>query len=128
MLNVLVADDEDSVVELVRVTLEDERVRVVAAGDGVAALTIADRVEPGLIFLDVNMPGPDGVEVCRRLRADARFRTTPIVMLTAATQPEDVRRGLEAGASEYLTKPFSPVRLLTLVETLLQDAAPWPLR
>jgi DNA-binding response OmpR family regulator len=128
MLNVLVADDEDSVVELVRVTLEDERVRVVAAGDGVAALAIADRVEPGLVFLDVNMPGLDGVEVCRRLRADARFSTTPIVMLTAATQPEDVRRGLEAGASEYLTKPFSPVRLLTLVDTLLQDAAPWPLR
>jgi DNA-binding response OmpR family regulator len=128
MLNVLVADDEDSVVELVRVTLEDKRVRVVAAGDGVAALAIADRVEPGLVFLDVNMPGLDGVEVCRRLRADARFSTTPIVMLTAATQPEDVRRGLEAGASEYLTKPFSPVRLLTLIDTLLQDAAPWPLR
>ena len=128
MLNVLVADDEDSVVELVRVTLEDARVRVVAAGDGVAALAIADRVEPGLVFLDVNMPGLDGVEVCRRLRADVRFRATPIVMLTAATQPEDVRRGLEAGASEYLTKPFSPVRLLTLVDTLLQDAAPWPLR
>ena len=128
MLNVLVADDEDSVVELVRVTLEDERVRVVAAGDGVAALALADRVEPGLVFLDVNMPGLDGVEVCRRLRADARFRSTPIVMLTAATQPEDVRRGMEAGASEYLTKPFSPVRLLTLVDQLLQDAAPWPLR
>ena len=128
MLNVLVADDEDSVVELVRVTLEDERVRVVAAGDGMAALALADRVEPGLIFLDVNMPGLDGVEVCRRLRADARFGATPIVMLTAATQPEDVRRGLEAGASEYLTKPFSPVRLLTLVDTLLQDGAPWPLR
>ena len=128
MLNVLVADDEDTVVELVRVTLEDERVRVVAAGDGAAALAIADRVEPGLIFLDVNMPGYDGVEVCRRLRADARFRATPIVMLTAATQPEDVRRGIEAGASEYLTKPFSPVRLLTLVDALTPEATPWPLR
>jgi len=127
MLTVLIADDEDSVVELVRVTLEDERVRVVAAGDGVAALALADQVEPGLIFLDVNMPGHDGVEVCRRLRADARFAATPIVMLTAATQPEDVRRGLEAGASEYLTKPFSPVRLLTLVDALTPEAAPWPL-
>jgi len=127
MLTVLIADDEDSVVELVRVTLEDERVRVVAAGDGVAALALADQVEPGLIFLDVNMRGHDGVEVCRRLRADARFAATPIVMLTAATQPEDVRRGLEAGASEYLTKPFSPVRLLTLVDALTPEAAPWPL-
>jgi DNA-binding response OmpR family regulator len=128
MLTVLVADDEDSVVELVRVTLEDERVRVVAAGDGVAALALADRVEPGLIFLDVNMPGHDGIEVCRRLRADARFAATPIVMLTAATQPDDVRRGLGAGASEYLTKPFSPVRLLTLVDSIASEIAPWPPR
>ena len=114
----LIADDEESIVELVRVTLQDERVRVIAAHDGVAALALADEVVPHLILLDVNMPGHDGLEVCRRLRADARFGRTPIVMLTAATQPDDVRRGVEAGATEYLTKPFSPVRLLTLVDTL----------
>jgi DNA-binding response OmpR family regulator len=125
MLNVLIADDEESVVELVRVTLEDERVRVVAAADGVGALALAQEILPDLILLDVNMPGPDGVEVCRRLRRDARFSRTPIVMLTAATQPEDVRRGLNAGATEYLTKPFSPVRLLTLVDTLAPGAALW---
>jgi len=125
MLNVLIADDEDSVVELVRVTLEDERVRVIAAHDGVAALALASEVVPGLILLDVNMPGHDGVEVCRRLRADARFARTPIVMLTAATRPEDVRRALDAGATEYLTKPFSPVRLLTLVDTLSAGAVLW---
>jgi CheY-like chemotaxis protein len=71
------------------------------------------------------MPGFDGVEVCRRLRRDPRFVRTPIVMLTAAVRPEDVRRGLEAGATEYLTKPFSPVRLLTLVDTLAPGAALW---
>jgi len=125
MMNVLIADDESSVVELVRVTLEDERVRVVAASDGVTALALASEVRPDLVLLDVNMPGWDGFEVCRRLRADARFRTTPIVMLTAATRPDDVRRGLDAGATEYLTKPFSPVRLLTLVDTLAPGAAPW---
>jgi DNA-binding response OmpR family regulator len=65
------------------------------------------------------------VEVCRRLRGDARFARTPIVMLTAATRAEDVRRGLEAGATEYLTKPFSPVRLLTLMDTLAPGAALW---
>lgn len=128
MLTVLIADDEDSVVELVRVTLEDERVRVVAAADGVAALRLAEELAPGLIFLDVNMPRLDGVEVCRRLRAQARFAATPIIMLTAATGPEDVRRGLEAGASEYLTKPFSPVRLLTLADTIAPDTASWPPR
>jgi DNA-binding response OmpR family regulator len=125
MINVLIADDEDSVVELVRVTLEDERVRVIAAGDGV---TLADEIRPDLVLLDVNMPGYDGVEVCRRLRGDARFERTPIVMLTAAARPEDVRRGLEAGATEYLTKPFSPVRLLTLVDTLSPGATLWPPR
>ena len=124
-MNVLIADDESSVVELVRVTLEDERVRVVAASDGVTALALASEVRPDLVLLDVNMPGWDGFEVCRRLRADARFRTTPIVMLTAATRPDDVRRGLDAGATEYLTKPFSPVRLLTLVDTLAPGVAPW---
>lgn len=128
MLTVLIADDEDSVVELVRVTLEDERVRVVAAPDGAAALALAEEVAPGLIFLDVNMPRLDGVEVCRRLRADPRFAATPIVMLTAATQPDDVRRGLAAGATEYLTKPFSPLRLLTLVDTISPEALPWPPR
>ena len=126
MMNVLIADDESSVVELVRVTLEDERVRVVAASDGVAALALAAEVEPRLVFLDVNMPGWSGLEVCRRLRADARFAVTPIVMLTAATSPDDIRRGLEAGATEYLTKPFSPIRLLTLVDALSPGVAVWP--
>ena len=125
MLNVLIADDEESVVELVRVTLEDERVRVIAAGNGVTALALADEIRPELVLLDVNMPGHDGIEVCRRLRADARFSRTPIVMLTAATRPEDVRRGLEAGATEYLTKPFSPVRLLALVDALAPGASLW---
>ena len=124
-MNILIADDESSVVELVRVTLEDERVRVVVATDGVTALALASEVQPHLVLLDVNMPGWDGIEVCRRLRADARFASTPIVMLTAATRPDDVRRGLEAGATEYLTKPFSPVRLLTLVDSLAPGVALW---
>jgi DNA-binding response OmpR family regulator len=128
MMNVLIADDESSVVELVRVTLEGDGVRVVAAADGVTALALAVEVEPHLVLLDVNMPGWDGFEVCRRLRADTRFAATPIVMLTAATRPEDVRRGLDAGATEYLTKPFSPIRLLTLVDTLAPGIAVWQFR
>jgi DNA-binding response OmpR family regulator len=112
-------------VELVRVTLEDERVRVVTAPDGVTALALADEVRPDLIFLDINMPGFDGIDVCRRLRARGSFARTPIVMLTAAAGPDDARRGLEAGASEYLTKPFSPVRLLTLVDSLAPGGSLW---
>jgi CheY-like chemotaxis protein len=125
MINVLIADDEESVVELVRVTLEDDQVRVWSTGDGMTALALAAELQPDLVLLDVNMPGHDGVDVCRRLRADGRFARTPIVMLTAAARPEDVRRGLDAGATEYLTKPFSPVRLLTLVGALAADVTLW---
>jgi CheY-like chemotaxis protein len=123
MLTILIADDEPHVVELVRVTLEDERVRVVAAADGAGALTAAAGLEPELIFLDVNLPDMSGLDVCRQLRSDPRLADTHIVMLTAAAQQDDVARGLAAGADHYLTKPFSPVRLLSLVEGLLPHAA-----
>ena len=123
MLTILIADDEPHVVELVRVTLEDERVRVVEASDGTAALALADQLDPELIFLDVNLPDMSGLEVCRRLRKRPRTACAHIVMLTAAAQRDDVARGLAAGATHYLTKPFSPVRLLSLVEGLLPHVA-----
>ena len=123
MLTILITDDEPHVVELVRVTLEDERVRVIEAPDGVTALALADELEPELIFLDVNLPDLSGIEVCRRLRRHPRLAGSSIVMLTAAAQQEDISRGLAAGATKYLTKPFSPVRLLSLVEGLLPGAA-----
>jgi DNA-binding response OmpR family regulator len=119
MLTVLIADDETHVVELVRVTLEDERVRVVAACDGTTALELAAELEPELIFLDVNLPDLSGLEVCRRLRREPSLAGVRIVMLTAAAQQDDIARGLAAGATHYLTKPFSPVRLLSLVQGLL---------
>jgi two-component system phosphate regulon response regulator PhoB len=123
MFTILIADDEAHVVELVRVTLEDGRVRVVEASDGTGALALAAGVEPDLIFLDVNLPDLSGLEVCRRLRRDPRLAGARIVMLTAAAQQDDVARGLAAGANHYLTKPFSPVRLLSLVEGLLPHPA-----
>jgi len=123
MLTILIADDEPHVVELVRVTLEDDRVRVVEAPDGATALLLAAELEPELIFLDVNLPDLSGLDVCRRLRREPRLAGARIVMLTAAAQQDDITRGLAAGASQYLTKPFSPVRLLTMVEGLLPRAA-----
>ena len=122
MLTILIADDEPHVVELVRVTLEDDRVRVVEAPDGATALLLATELEPELIFLDVNLPDLSGLDVCRRLRRESRLAGARIVMLTAAAQQDDITRGLAAGASQYLTKPFSPVRLLSLVEGLLPRA------
>jgi DNA-binding response OmpR family regulator len=125
MVTVLVVDDEPPVVELVRVTLEDEQVQVLAAGDGAGALDLAVALQPDLILLDVNLPDVDGFEVCRRLRRHPRCAGVKVVMLTAAAQRDDIARGLAAGADHYLTKPFSPVRLLTLVEELLPQSRLW---
>ena len=122
---VLVADDEPHVVELVKVTLEDDRLSVVEAFDGERALILAQATRPDVVLLDVQMPGLDGFEVCRRLRRDRLFADTTIVMLTAAAQREDIARGLAAGADHYLTKPFSPVALLALFERLKPEAPLW---
>jgi len=126
MLTILIADDEPHVVELVRLTLEDERINVVVALDGETALAQAVVFRPELIFLDVHLPDISGLEVCARLRSDPQFAKTKIVMLTAAAQEADVARGLTAGANHYMTKPFSPVRLLSLVETVVPQAIIWP--
>jgi two-component system, OmpR family, phosphate regulon response regulator PhoB len=126
MPTILVVDDEPPILELVRYTLEDEQIRVLEAADGLQALEAALAARPDLILLDVQMPGLDGLEVCRRLRADPSLAGTRIVMLTAAGQDADRARGLAAGADEYLTKPFSPLALFTLVRSLLPEATLWP--
>jgi len=125
MLTILIADDEPHVVELVRLTLEDGRINVIEALDGETALVQAEALLPDLIFLDVQLPDISGFEVCARLRKDPRFVGTKIVMLTAAAQEADVARGLTAGANHYLTKPFSPVRLLSLVESIAPHVPVW---
>ena len=125
MTTILVADDEPSIVDLVRFTLEDADVRVVEASDGAEALVLARRIKPDLVLLDVHMPRLDGREVCRQLRREPAFARTPIIMLTAAGQQADRTRGLGAGADEYLTKPFSPLALLALVEALLPETRSW---
>jgi DNA-binding response OmpR family regulator len=128
MVTLLIADDEPHILELVRATLEDERVRVLEAGDGEMALDLAMAERPDVILLDVHMPRLDGLEVCRRLRDDRAFDGTPIIMLTAAAQAADEARGRAAGADHYLTKPFSPIRLLSIVESLLPGSVAWHFR
>jgi DNA-binding response OmpR family regulator len=125
VLSILAADDEPNVLDLLRVTLDDRRVRFFEAVDGLSALTLAESLVPDLVFLDVHLPDVSGLEVCRRLRANAQLGATKIVMLTAAAQQEDIARGLAAGADHYLTKPFSPLHLLSLVESLIPRAVLW---
>jgi CheY-like chemotaxis protein len=126
MTTILVADDEPPILELIRFTLEDDQVRVVEARDGLEALRLAQAVRPELCFLDVQMPDLDGLAVCRLLRQDPALAGTRIVMLTAASQEADRVRGLAAGADGYLTKPFSPLALFSLVRSLLPEAVSWP--
>ena len=125
MTTILIVDDEPAILDLVRFTLEDAEVRVVEASDGVEALALARRLRPDLILLDVHMPRLDGLEACRQIRRDPALARTPIVMLTAAGQEADRARGREAGADEYLTKPFSPLALLALVEALVPETRSW---
>jgi two-component system phosphate regulon response regulator PhoB len=126
MMTILIADDEPAIVDLVRFTLEDPQVRLLEAPDGAAALECALRERPDVALLDVQMPYLTGLEVCRRLRAPPECAHTRIVLLTAAAQAEDRRRGLAAGADHYLTKPFSPLALLTLIRSLAPEVPLWP--
>src|SRR5258708_25982972 len=113
MPKILIADDEPHIVELVRLTLEDARVRVVGAHDGATALDRAAAWSPDLILLDVHLPDVSGLEVCARVRAH-RGPAVKIVMLTAAAQDADVARGLAAGADPHPSQPLSPPPLLSL--------------
>ena len=123
MNTVLIADDEDALRTLVRVTLDTGRFRILEASDGVEALSLAREHKPDLIFLDWAMPGFSGLEVCRKLRADPATRDLTVVMLTARAQDFDRDAALEVGVDAYVTKPFSPLRLLDAVRDTLGPAS-----
>jgi two-component system chemotaxis response regulator CheY len=119
---VLIVDDDHFIRKLIATTLEDEsRFVLHEASDGSEALAVAQRERPALVFLDVDMPGIDGIEACRRIREDADTGAATIVMLTAAHGDSVEARAEEAGADLFLTKPFSPLDLLRLVDQLGQQ-------
>jgi CheY-like chemotaxis protein len=122
---VLIVDDDPFIRKLVATTLEDVAgFDLREAGDGREALEVAGDTPPELVFLDIDMPEIDGIEACRRLRADPETAGATIVMLTAAAGGEAQREAEEAGADLFLTKPFSPLELLRLVHDLGDGAAP----
>jgi DNA-binding response OmpR family regulator len=116
---VLVADDDEDLLTLVQVTLEKAGLAVSSVGDGEAALRSALERPPQLAVLDVAMPGLDGLQLTRRLRANQRTRAIPILLVSARAQEDDVQLGFAAGASSYLPKPFTPAQLVSRVEELL---------
>jgi len=117
---VLVVDDEPGNVALLQAHLEAEGYQVMTAYRGEEALEKAFAQQPDLVLLDVLMPGPDGFEVCRRLKADPRTQFVPVVIITALQEPKDKIAGAEAGADDFLTKPFDRMELLARVRNLLQ--------
>ncbi len=120
MRKILIVEDQPEIRELIRLTLEFDDYEIFEAGTGAAALAIAEKQRPDLVLLDVMMPGGmDGVEVCRRIKADANLRRIKVVMLSAKSQANDKTAGLNAGADTYLTKPFSPVELMTTINRVI---------
>ena len=114
---VLVVDDDVKTVELVKLYLNRDGYRVLTAYDGIEALRLARESRPHLIILDLMLPGLDGLDVCRTIRAES---DVPIIMLTARTTDQDKLTGLDLGADDYMTKPFSPRELAARVRTVLR--------
>lgn len=120
---ILVVEDEAEIQELLRYNLAKENYRVHIAVSGEKALEMAQKERPDLVLLDLMLPGLDGLEVCRLLKRDEKTRTIPIVMLTAKGGEADIVAGLELGADDYVTKPFSPRVLLARIRAVLRRAA-----
>jgi DNA-binding response OmpR family regulator len=114
---ILLVEDEDNIASLVAMYLREAGFALERVADGDAALDAAERVAPALVILDLTLPGIDGLEVCRRLRAR---NTVPIIMLTARDEEVDRVLGLELGADDYVTKPFSPRELVARVKAVLR--------
>ena len=118
---ILAVDDEPNILMSIEFILDMEGYDVHTACDGDEALEMADRVRPDLILLDINMPRRDGYEVCRILRQRLSLAHTKVIMLTAKGQTLEKKKGLEVGADEYVTKPFSADELLQTIRTCLES-------
>ncbi len=121
--SILVVDDEEDLLELVRYNLSKEGYSVTCVGSGELALREARARLPDLVILDLMLPSVDGLDVCRQLKRDSQTSHIPVVMLTAKTEESDVVTGLELGADDYLTKPFSPRVLLARIKAVLRRPA-----
>ena len=119
MRKILIVDDEPYILNILDFSLDAEGYRVLQASDGEEALRLAQEQTPDLIVMDVMMPRQDGFETCKRLKEDVRTADIPVVLLTARNSREDRSRGEAVKADGYITKPFSPQRLLDTVQEFL---------
>ncbi|MEW6572677.1 MAG: response regulator transcription factor [Bacillota bacterium] len=124
MALILVVDDEEHIQKLLVFALEREGYEVITAGDGLAALKLTESRNPDLIILDIMLPGMDGMRFCQVLRAKQRLRDIPVIMLSARGTEKDKISGLETGADDYVTKPFSVRELVARVRAHLRRRPP----
>ncbi len=124
MSRVLVVEDESAIAELIAINLRHAGFEVTVAADAEQAQAAVDRVLPDLVLLDWMLPGQSGVQLARRWRGDARTREMPVIMLTARAEEADKITGLDAGADDYLTKPFSTKELMARIRAVLRRKAP----
>ena len=117
---ILVVDDEEHIVELIKFNLTNNGYKVIKANNGIDAVRLAIEEKPKLILLDLMIPGKDGYDVCREVRSNSEIRNIPIIMLTAKSEELDKILGLELGADDYITKPFSVRELLARVKAVLR--------
>ena len=122
--HILVIEDEASLVELLRYNLEKEGYRVSAANDGEEGLAMLNEHKPDLLVLDWMLPHVSGIEICRQIRRKSELRDLPVIMLTARGEEADRVRGLEVGADDYVTKPFSPSELIARIRAVMRRARP----
>lgn len=123
MKRILIIEDDPDIVELLRFNLERESYEVASAGDGAAGLAELRRQAPDLLILDLMLPEVSGLDVCRTVRGDPALATLPVIMLTAKSEEVDVISGIELGADDYITKPFSPRQLVARVGAVLRRVA-----
>jgi two-component system phosphate regulon response regulator PhoB len=122
--NILLVEDEPGIQELLKLNLGQAGHQVIAADDAEGALRYLKTSLPDVILLDWMLPGMSGIDLCRRLRADKRYQPVPIIMLTARGEEQDRVAGLDTGADDYITKPFSPRELVSRIRAVLRRRAP----
>ena len=122
--NIMVVEDEDALATLLQYNLEKEGYKVTVSGDGEEALVMVDEKQPDLVILDWMLPKVSGIEVCRRIRGRPESRNLPIIMLTARGEESDRIRGLDTGADDYITKPFSMTELTARIRAVLRRIRP----
>ena len=121
---IFIVEDEPSIVQLVKYNLEKENFKVLVSNNGEEGLQEIKKTEPDLILLDWMLPDLSGIDICKALRKDTKFKNIPIIMLTARSQEEDKVLGLNVGADDYLPKPFSNLELIARVNALLRRSKP----